>query len=126
MKKSLKTFQTKGSHRTKFHHPILLSAGQRVVLGVQSTDEGWEGWIWSTDAQNQAGWVPIQLINCADDMSSGVMLENYSARELNIDSGELVNVLNSMNGWSWVRRLSNADEGWIPNNILMEPRLNTY
>jgi hypothetical protein len=31
---------------------------------------------------------------------------------------ELFEKIRSMNGWSWVRKIDNNDEGWVPNETI--------
>ena len=105
-------------HRTEYDNPILLSKGEIVKLGELSTEENWENWIWAENKNLQGGWVPIQIIDFSEDKKQGVVLEDYSARELNVDETELLIKIKSLNGWSWVKRLDNSEEGWVPDEVI--------
>lgn len=113
-----KTFKTVASHRTEYEHPIKLEKGESVTLGERAPEENWKDWIWAENNQGLGGWVPIQFIDCSEDGTRGIVLEDYSARELNIDAGELVAGIRTVNGWTWVRKASDQEEGWIPNETI--------
>jgi len=108
-------------HRTKYDNPVELSKGEKVKLGKYSTEENWQDWIWAENTNQHGGWVPVQIIDFSDDESQGVVLEDYSAKELNVDEQEQFIKIKSVNGWSWVKRLDNSDEGWIPDEVI-QPR----
>jgi hypothetical protein len=105
-------------HRTEYNDPIKLSKGEIVQLGELAPEENWKNWIWAINAREQGGWVPLQLVEAYDDNSKGVVLDDYSARELDIDPGELVIKMRSINGWSWVKKTKSNEEGWIPDEVL--------
>ncbi len=106
------------SHTTEYENPIRLSKGEIVQLGELAPEEDWKDWIWAENDNQQGGWVPIQLIETLDDNKRGLILEDYSAKELNISKDELFEKIRSMNGWSWVRKIDNNDEGWVPNETI--------
>jgi hypothetical protein len=110
-----------GAHRTVYPKPINLSAGEVVSLGERAPEENWKEWIWAERADGVGGWVPVQLIemiSAEDGVKMGMAKEAYSAMELNVDEGEAVLKIKSINGWSWVRSLDTGDEGWIPDEIM--------
>jgi len=113
-----KTFKTIASHKTEYENPIKLDKGEHVKLGERAPEENWRDWIWAESGTHKGGWVPVQLIDFSADKSSGVILENYSAKELNIEKGESVVKIKTLNGWTWVRRTSDNNEGWIPNETI--------
>ena len=49
-----------------------------------------------------------------------IVKENYSAKELNVNEGEKVMKIKELDGWIWVKRELNNDEGWLPLEILKE------
>jgi hypothetical protein len=116
--KTEKIFTTIASHKTEYENPIKLVKGEHVKLGKRAPEENWRDWIWAESSNHEGGWVPIQLIDSSEDESSGVILENYSAKELNIEKGDSVVKIRALNGWTWVRRMSDNSEGWIPNETI--------
>lgn len=113
-------FKTVASHRTEYEHPIKLKRGERVQLGERAPEENWKDWIWAENDRGHGGWVPVQLIDYSEDGRRGMVLEDYSARELDVDPGEEIVRIRTLNGWTWVRRTSDREEGWIPNETIGE------
>ncbi len=105
-------------HRTQYPNPIKLSKGEIVKLGELAPEEKWKNWVWTENVKGQGGWVPVQLIDKTNDNLEGVVKEEYSAQELNINVGEKVIKIKSLNGWTWVRNVSNNKEGWIPDEVI--------
>jgi len=103
------------SHQTEYLDPIKVVAGDHLKLGDYASESKWKDWIWAENSQNQAGWVPVQLVDFSKDKLSGFILEDFDAHELNIEVGELVTRLKSINGWSLVIKLNDNSKGWIPN-----------
>lgn len=85
----MKTFKTIASHRTEYEHPIKLENGESVTLGERAPEENWKDWIWAENKHGHGGWVPVQLIDCPGDGTRGIVLEDYSARELDADPGKI-------------------------------------
>jgi hypothetical protein len=73
-----------------------------------------KGWIFS-ETLNAFGWVPEQIINRIEK-NKGLIKEKYSAKEMNINEGEIV----ILNGWIWAKRKIDNSEGWLPKEILKE------
>ncbi|MCL2793268.1 MAG: SH3 domain-containing protein [Spirochaetaceae bacterium] len=106
-------------HRTEFPNPIKLEKGEKVITGETSEetigetqyDENWPNWTFCAkmDGSNK-GWVPNQIIKCEDNF--GYIIEDYSAKELDIDSGAVVKGIKELNGWLWAE--NEKEEGWIP------------
>lgn len=113
--KNDKIFKVIKSHKTEYLNPIKVSAGDILKLGEYAPEEEWKEWIWAENTRNQSGWVPVQFINFSKDKLTGFILEDFSAKELNVEVEQLVIKLKSINGWSWVKRLNDNLEGWIPN-----------
>lgn len=116
----MKTFKTIASHRTEYEHPIKLEKGESIMLGERAPEENWKDWIWAENSKGAGGWVPVQLIDCQEGGTRGIVLEDYSARELDVDPGEEIVRIRTLNGWTWVRRTSDREEGWIPNETMGE------
>ena len=99
-------------HKTEYPNPILLKIGEKVIIGEESSQK-WANWIFCTklDRSNN-GWVPKQIIKY--DNSFGLILEDYSAKELDIDKGTLVEGIKELNGWVWSKNVETNEIGWIP------------
>ncbi|MBK8984451.1 MAG: hypothetical protein IPM38_19555 [Ignavibacteria bacterium] len=102
------------SYRTKFPEPLILEAGDEVVLGEEEKEEKWKGWI-RAESEKGKGWMPVQILEISQDKTRGKVLENYTAQELDADEGDELIIIKSLNGWSWAENISANKEGWIPD-----------
>lgn len=92
--------------------PITLQKGDPVCVGREyDGDPEWQGWIWCVCQNNKGGWVPRSLLTIRG--SSGTARAAYSARELSLPKGEILGVIEIVNGWARARR-SNGETGWVP------------
>jgi len=102
-------------HETKFP-PITLTAGEKVIIGEESTGT-WLNWIFCTKIDNSnAGWVPKQII----DYDSETVLQDYSSKELNVSKGMMVEGIKELNGWLWSKNKSTNEIGWVPMENLKQ------
>lgn len=110
-------------HRSAYPRPITFEAGAVLTTGERYVgDEGWENWLWCSTADATGGWVPAQLLALASDNTARA-LETYTARELDVDPGDVVHVLRELNGWAWCRRTHDQASGWVPiRNLDGRPR----
>lgn len=102
---------------TKYQNPIILNKGEKVNLKDREKEEKWKGWIWVENKINE-GWAPEQIFEFSEDKKTGIVLEFYSAKELNVKKGELIEKIKTLNGWTWIRVLKTKNEGWIPDEII--------
>lgn len=104
------------THKSNYPNPIRLSRGQCVLVGeMYQGDEGWDNWIYCrTIGENLSGWVPAQII--ANKGKLGLILENYTAKELDVNDGDKLLKIKELNGWYWVKNLGTFEEGWVPKN----------
>jgi hypothetical protein len=105
------------SYSTKYTNPIILNIGETVKLGKEEQSEKWKGWIWAESGDNN-GWIPKQILDISKDGKYGNVLEFYTAKELDVKEGDIVQKIKSLNGWTWSKNLSNDNEGWIPDEII--------
>lgn len=110
-------------HTTEYDTPIQLSKGEIVKLGELAPEENWKDWIWAENEKQEGGWVPIQIIENLEISGQGIVLEDYSAKELNITKDEIVVKIRSLNAWTWVRKVSNNEEGWVPDEVIELTRI---
>jgi hypothetical protein len=105
------------NHRTEFPNPIILQKGEKVVLGKETDidDEAGANWVYckKLDDSNE-GWVPKQIIDNA------TIIEEYHAKELNIDKGTVVEGIKELNTWLWCRNKNTDEVGWIPMRKLLK------
>ncbi len=114
----MKTWKSISPHTTEYENPIKLSKGEIVKLGDLAPEEKWNNWIWVENDKQQGGWVPVQIIENTEDNKNGIALEDFNSKELNISKNEIVIKVKSFNGWSRVRKTTNNDEGWIPDEVI--------
>ncbi|MGL4860758.1 MAG: SH3 domain-containing protein, partial [Enterobacteriaceae bacterium] len=79
---------------------------------VSHCDIEWPGWCWSETASGLSGWVPQQIL-AFQTVTEAVCLQEYDASELNVQPGEPLMLLRSLNGWYWAQAESGA-QGWVP------------
>ena len=98
-------------HMTEFPDPILLIKGEKVIFGEESLKM--PNWIFCTklDGSNK-GWVPKQIIK--QENNYGNIIEDYSAKELNIDKDTIIEGIKELNGWLWSKNINTNEIGWIP------------
>ena len=102
-------------HKTNYPNPIMLKAGEKVIIGEEfkgiGNEESWTNWVYckKIDGSNE-GWVPKQIIK----YDSEIIIQDYSAKELNVEKGAIVEGEKELNGWLWSRNTSTNETGWIP------------
>ncbi|MDZ5607962.1 SH3 domain-containing protein [Bacillus pseudomycoides] len=103
------------SHISNYPEPISLEKGDQVRIGNSySGPENWNNWVYCCAEHNGlVGWVPEQIIKRnANDL--GTVLEKYTAKELNVEIGEVIIALKELNGWIWCGKMDNGEVGWVP------------
>ena len=105
-------------HRTEFPDPLLLRQGEEVIVGEESS-HNWPNWILCTKADgSNKGWVPKQIIK--QEKNYGKITEDYSAKELDIDKGTIVEGIKELNGWLLSKNKKTNEIGWIPLEKMKE------
>jgi len=105
-------------HKSNDLTPIIVTKGMKVKIGERSDSNGnWPNWVYCYGLEGQGeGWTPIQIIQIENDF--GIILENYSAIELDVTQGETVEGDVELNGWIWCKKLSEFEKGWLPKEKL--------
>jgi len=98
-------------HKSEFHVPLVAKKGE-IVEGKEKETE-WEGWLLCRNSSGIYGWVPRTYLESTSESGQFQFLRNYNAREITIDQGQEVIVLDEESSWAWVRTPL-GDEGWIP------------
>lgn len=66
--------------------------------------ENWENWMFCHEEKyDRKGWVPEQIIR-KDMNGTGIIIKQYTAKELNVSIGERVIELEELNGWIWCEK----------------------
>ena len=104
------------AYRIQYADPIQFAAGEKIV--VEREDEESPGWVWCRAADGRQGWVPIELL--AQHGREAIAREAYSARELAVQPGEEVIVVDSRHKWLRVRNRQ-GECGWIPESTVKSP-----
>jgi hypothetical protein len=95
-------------YRVQYPDPIVLRPGDVVHLGER--DSEYPGWIWGTSPQGRGGWIPEEFLKVFGE--TGTAIREYNAREVDLDEGDIVSVIEELLGWALV---SKGDlVGWVP------------
>ena len=99
--------------------PITVEKGAIVMLGESSNSSGsWPNWIYCRNVDgNGEGWTPVQIIQIENEY--GIVLEDYSAIELDVEKGETVHGDIELNGWVWCSKLNGIKCGWLPKEKMI-------
>lgn len=100
-------------HRSQYANPIAFAKGERVHVGAADTE--WPAFAWMRTGDDNAGWGPLAYVDAREGEATG--LRDYTARELDADAGDEVELLEEHGGWWWARRADGAT-GWLPASHL--------
>ncbi len=99
------------SHKSEFHVPLIALKGETVQGEKRDTE--YEGWLWCQNRNGVAAWVPETYLERTSDSGQFQFLKDYNSRELTIEEGQEVLVLEEDSGWAWARTTL-GEEGWLP------------
>jgi hypothetical protein len=102
-----------GSHRPESSDFLSACVGDELSLGKKETT--YPGWIWCTDHRGAQAWVPKAYVSI--EGARCFMTRDYVSRELELEVGDKVELLEMESGWAWVLDGSNVN-GWIPMECL--------
>ncbi|SPO65330.1 conserved protein of unknown function [Pseudomonas sp. JV241A] len=106
------------AHRSEYPAPITFAKGAPLNIGERyDGEEGWDNWYLCSTTGQQDGWVPGQVIERLGD-DQGIALEDYCARELDVEVGDCLVGGRQLNGWVWCRKGSAS--GWVPLRVLRD------
>ncbi|MHC5251676.1 SH3 domain-containing protein [Listeria kieliensis] len=107
----------------KDHHPEIskpLFANKNEEIWVFDEDKAYPGWmLCKIKSSGVEGYIPEQIIARVPDSKSGTVLEDYSARELDVEEGDKLESNRELNGWAWCID-EDGTGGWIPLKNLKE------
>src|SRR4030095_9981634 len=102
----------------QYSDPIAMLTGDEVILGERDTEN--VDWIWCTHPDGRSGWVHESFLSI--DGGVGRALRDYSARELTVVMGEVIELGEEHSGW--VRATNSLREsGWLPADHLKVERI---
>jgi hypothetical protein len=104
-------------HKSEFHVPLIAKKGE-IIEGEERKTE-FEGWLWCKNSSGVHAWVPMAYLEPTSDTGQFQFLKDYNARELAVEVGQEVIVLDEESEWAWVRTTL-GDEGWIPLENLQD------
>ncbi|WP_454256035.1 SH3 domain-containing protein [Pseudomonas sp. Marseille-Q8238] len=114
-------YRVSHTHRSEYPQPITFARGAELEVGeAYIGPEGWDNWYFCTTLGQQGGWVPAQVLD-RRGATAAIALEDYTARELDVDIGEIVCGSRQLDGWLWCVREDGLGSGWVPLNNLHEP-----
>jgi Variant SH3 domain len=102
-------------YTAQYPDPITVRKGDRVRVGAD--DPEYPGWWWCIGPDGRAGWVPGQLLR--REGQEGVILRDYTARELSVCRGDEITVGEAMSGWVWATS-ADGRAGWIPTTCITQ------
>jgi hypothetical protein len=117
MVKRMRILKVIKDHKSEFHVPLVAKKGE-IVEGQEKETE-WEGWLFCRHESGIHGWVPKSYLESVWESGRFQFLRDYNARELTVDQGQEVIVLDEESSWAWARTLL-GEEGWIPIENLQD------
>ena len=108
-----KICKVSSAYKSAYPDPLQLKAGDEVRVTDKKSE--WPGWLWCTDRNGNAGWIPGLYIERSGD--TGMLRTYYDATELTVEAGDEVEVLGEQSGWAWCRK-TDGEQGWLPLNAL--------
>ena len=101
------------SYAKTYPDPIRGKFGDKLEIGEPDPDN--PDWIWCVGPELRWGWVHHSVI----DRDLQCLTEDYDARELDVEAGELVTVEKTLSSWAWCIN-DNGEAGWVPVSCLEE------
>ena len=107
-------------HTSEYPEPITFAKGAFLTVGEKyEGPEGWYDWLFCDTPGQKGGWVPAQIIEVINGRAARAR-EDYIARELNVQEGDLLLGSRTMNGWVWCKNPGSSESGWVPLANLKE------
>jgi hypothetical protein len=101
-------------YEAQYADPIAVPRDAEVL--VERDDPEFPGWWWCSAPDGRAGWVPVELL--AAPCVPGVparLLADYSACELTVCAGTVLDVLEERSRWTRARTAEGL-VGWLPTS----------
>ncbi len=97
-------------YNATYPDPIVVQTGDALIIGQTDTD--WPVYVWCTGPDQRSGWMPEHFF-VRQTADSGIALRDYSAKELSVQAGESVTLVEVVGGWWWATSATGAS-GWVP------------
>lgn len=107
-------FTANADYEEKDSMPLRLERGDIVHTGP--ADHTWPGWIWASDDQGRAGYLPQELLEPIDD-GTAKATGTFDPTVLTIRRGDRLESLRQIHGWHWCRNQHGA-LGWVAGYLL--------
>jgi SH3-like domain-containing protein len=101
--------RVKSVHKSQFCEALIADPGDAVQVG--KGDDEYPGWVWCTDSNGISAWVPENFLKMSGN--GGIMLRDYNSLELNVEIGEILEVIDQESGWLLCIN-SDGSIGWVP------------
>ena len=101
------------AYEVQYPDPIAVPAGASVT--VFDRDPGFTHWLWCRAADGREGWVPETILSSTEPGPATVS-EAYSAVELPLGAGDVVEVSDQFDGFAFGRS-ANGRTGWFPLSV---------
>lgn len=92
-------------------NPIVAKKGDQGTIIQYDSRPEWKGWIQCSLDDGQTGWISNSYLRI--EAKRVTFTSDYNALEIQVETGENVEILREDNGWAWIRK-TNGIEGWIP------------
>ncbi len=107
-------------HTSEYPEPITFEKGAPLSVGEKyEGPEGWDNWFFCESPGQKGGWVPAQIIERVEGDAARAR-EDYTARELNVQQGDVLLGSRTLNGWVWCEQFGGSESGWVPLACLRE------
>ncbi len=98
----------------QYPNPITAVAG--ALVRVEKDDPDFPGWWWCVANDGRAGWVHAEFLMPPPAPGGSARLRaDYTARELTVQQGTRLTVLDERGGWLYVVAPDGAI-GWVPGS----------
>lgn len=102
------------AHQSEYPEPIHFQRGTTLQIGEKyQGPEDWQDWYFCHTDAHPGGWMPRQVFRLTE-AGQGVALQDYSAKELNVAQGDLLEGTRTLNGWLWAQHLASKESGGVP------------
>jgi hypothetical protein len=102
------------------HHPAssdFIEGAPGDTYQFERRKTTYPGWIWCFDGHGNQAWVPEAYLMITGEICQ--LTRDYDSRELDLDSDEVVRVLEEECGWAWVVN-DKEQMGWVPLECLIQ------
>lgn len=143
---TVRRYRVVEAYASQYPEPITFTAGTMLTVGKRDDGpEGWHDWFFCHAPGQAGGWVPEAIIGPIETMAPASMvaptdtppahpgpadstqppvfaraLQDYTARELSVDVGDIVSGSRHLGGWLWADRHGTGESGWVPLANLVE------